>query len=163
MLALLVNPRYPSAESEIREMQAAAHAVGRNLIVLNASTEGEIDAAFAELVRRRVAGLIVTGDPFFVSRRDKLVALAARYVVPTIYVQREFALAGGLISYGTNLSDAYRQVGVYVSHILKGAKPGDLPVVRPTKFDFVINLKAAKVLGLTIPPSVLAIAGEVIE
>jgi putative tryptophan/tyrosine transport system substrate-binding protein len=163
MLALLVNPRYPSAESEIREMQAAAHAVGRNLIVLNASTEGEIDAAFAELVRRRVAGLIVTGDPFFVSRRDKLVALAARYVVPTIYVQREFALAGGLISYGTNLSDAYRQVGVYVSHILKGAKPGDLPVVRPTKFDFVINLKAAKVLGLTIPPSVLAIADEVIE
>jgi len=163
MLALLVNPRYPSAESEIRETQAVAHAVGRNLIVLNASTEAEIDAAFAELGRRRVGGLIVTGDPFFVSRRDELVALAARYVVPTIYVQREFALAGGLIGYGTNLTDAYRQVGLYVSRILKGAKPSDLPVVRPTKFDFVINLKAAKALGLTVPPALLARADEVIE
>jgi putative ABC transport system substrate-binding protein len=163
MLALLVNPRYPSAESEIREMRAAANAVGRNLIVLNASTESEMEAAFGELAQRRVGGLIVTGDPFFVSRRDKLVALAAQYEVPTIYVQREFALAGGLIGYGTNITDAYRQVGLYVSRILKGAKPSDLPVVRPTKFDFVVNLKAAKALGLTIPPGVLAIAEEAIE
>jgi putative ABC transport system substrate-binding protein len=163
MLALLVNPRYPSAGSEISETQAAAHSVGHNLIVLNASNESEMDGAFAKLVQQRVGGLIVTGDPFFVSRRDKLVALAAQYVVPTIYVQREFALAGGLIGYGTNLIDAYRQAGLYVSRILRGTKPGDLPIVRPTKFDLVINLKAAKALGLTIPPAVLAIADEVIE
>jgi putative tryptophan/tyrosine transport system substrate-binding protein len=160
MLALLVNPRYPSAGSEISETRAAAHSVGHDLIVLNASTESEMDGAFAKLVQQRVGGLIVTGDPFFVSRRDKLVALAAQYVVPAIYVQREF---GGLIGYGTNLTDAYRQAGLYVSRILRGAKPADLPVVRPTKFDLVINLKAAKALGLTIPPAVLAIADEVIE
>lgn len=162
-LAMIVNPRFPSAGSEISETQAAARAVGHKLIVLNATTEGEIDAAFADLVQRRIGGLIVTGDPFFVSRRDKVVALAARYVVPTIYVQREFVLAGGLIGYGTNITEAYRQAGLYVSRILKGAKPSDLPVVRPTRFDFVINLKTAKALGLTVPPSLLAIADEVIE
>jgi putative ABC transport system substrate-binding protein len=163
MMALLVNPNYPSADSEIREMRAAAHSVGRNLIVLNASTESEIDAAFAELVQQRVGGLIVTGDPLFVSRREKLVALAARHVLPAIYVQREFAVAGGLIGYGTSLIDAYRQAGIYAGRILKGAKPGDLPVVQPTKFDFVINLKTAKALGLDIPPKLLALASEVIE
>jgi len=163
MMALLVNPNYPSAGSEIRDTQAAAHSVGRNLIVLNASTESEIDAAFAELVQQRVGGLIVTGDPFFVSRREKLVALVARHVLPTIYVQREFALAGGLISYGTSLIDAFRQAGIYAARILKGAKPGDLPVVQPTRFDFVINLKTAKALGLDIPPKLLALASEVIE
>jgi putative ABC transport system substrate-binding protein len=163
MMALLVNPNYPSAGSEIRETQAAAHAVGRNLIVLNASTESEIDSAFAKLVQQRVGGLMVTGDPFFVSRRNKLVALAAQHGVPTIYVQREFAVAGGLISYGTNLADAYRQVGIYAGRILKGAKPGDLPVVQPTKFDFVINLKSARSLGLDVPPRLLTLADEVIE
>jgi len=112
MMALLVNPNYPSAESEIKEMRAAAHAVGRNLIVVNASTESEIDAAFAELVQQRVGGLIVTGDPFFVSWREKLVALAARHALPAIYVQREFAVAGGLIGYGSSLIDAYRQAGM---------------------------------------------------
>ena len=163
IVALLVNPQYPSAESEIREMQAAAHSIGRNLVVLNASTESEIDAAFVELAQQGVGGLIVTGDPFFVSRREKLVALAARHMLPTIYVQREFAVAGGLIGYGTNITDAYRQAGIYAGRILKGAKPADLPVVQPTKFDFVINLKTAKVLGLDISPKLLALASEVIE
>jgi len=158
MMALLVNPNYPSAESEIKEMRAAAHALGRNLIVVNASTESDIDAAFAELVQQRVGGLIVTGDPFFVSRREKLVALAARHALPAIYVQREFAVAGGLIGYGSSLIDAYRQAGIYAGRILEGAKPGDLPVVQPTKFDFVINLKTAKALGLDIPLKLLALA-----
>src|SRR6516164_4845260 len=162
-IALLVNPKYPSADSEISETQSAVHSVGCNLIVLNASTEGEIDAAFVELARQRPGGLIVTGDPFFVSRREKLVTSAAQHAVPAIYVQREFAVAGGLIGYGTNITDAYREAGIYTGRILKGAKPGDLPVVRPTKFDFVINLKTAKALGLDIPPTLLALASEVIE
>ena len=163
VISLLVNPKYPSAGSETRETQAAARAIGLNLIILNASTESEIDAAFATLVQQRVGALVVTGDPFFVSRRDKLVALAARHAVPTIYVQREFATAGGLIGYGTSITDAYRQGGTYIGRILKGAKPADLPVVRPTRFDLVINLKTAKVLRLPIPPTLLAIADEVIE
>ena len=163
VIGLLVNPKYPSAGSETRETQAAARAIGLSLIILNASTEREIDAAFATLVQQRIGALVVTGDPFFVSRRDKLVALAARHAVPTIYVQREFATAGGLIGYGTSITDAYRQAGTYIGRILKGAKPADLPVVRPTRFDLVINLKTAKVLRLPIPPTLLAIANEVIE
>ena len=160
---LLVNPRFPSAASETSEMQAAADTAGRDLIILNASTESQIDAAFATIVQQRIDALVVTGDPFFVSRRDKVVALAARYAVPTMYVQREFAAAGGLIAYGTNLTDAYRQAGIYVAQILKGAKPADLPVLQPTKFELLINLKAAAALGLTIPPALLAGADEVIE
>ena len=163
LMALLVNPKYPSAESETTETQAAARALGHNLVILNASTESEIDVAFARLMQQRVGALIVTGDPFFVSRRDKLIALAARHEVPTIYVQREFVTAGGLIGYGTSITDAYRQAGIYAGRILKGAKPDDLPVVRPTKFDLVINLKTAKALGLTVPDKLLAIADEVIE
>jgi putative ABC transport system substrate-binding protein len=163
MMAFLVNPQYPSAESEITEVRAAAQSLGQNLIVLNASTESEIDAAFAELAQQGVGGLIVTGDPFFVSQREKLVALAARHMLPTIYVQREFAVAGGLIGYGSNITDAYRQAGIYAGRILKGTRPADLPVVQPTKLDCVINLKAAKALGLDIPPKVFLLASEVIE
>ena len=162
-IGLLVNPNYPSAELEIGETEVAAHAVGRNLIILKASTASEIDAAFASLVQQRVGALVVTGDPLFVSQRDKVVTLAARHAVPTIYVQREFAVAGGLIGYGTNLTDAYRQVGIYAGRILKGEKVADLPVVQPTKFVLVINIKTAKALGLTVPDKLLAIADEVIE
>jgi putative ABC transport system substrate-binding protein len=163
MVAFLANPKFPSAESETREAQATARALGLNLIVLNASREHEIDVAFATLVEQHVGALIITGDPLFVSRRDKIVALAARYAVPTIYVQREFAVAGGLIGYGTNITDAYRQVGMYAGRILNGIKPSDLPVLQPTKFDLVINLKTAKALGLTVPDKLLALADEVIE
>src|SRR5262249_39852047 len=162
-MALLVNPNFPGAGLEIRETQTAAGAVGRNLIILNASTESEIDAAFATLVQQRIGALVVTGDPLFVSRRDKVVALAARHAVPTIYVQREFEVAGGLIGYGTSLTDAYRQAGIYAGRILKGAKVADLPVVQPTRFELVINLRTAKALGLNIPDKLLAIADEVIE
>ena len=128
--ALLVNPKYPSAGSETRETQAAARAIGLSLIILNASTESEIDAAFATLVQQRIGALVVTGDPFFVSRRDKLVALAARHAVPTIYVQREFATAGGLIGYGTSITDAYRQAGTYIGRIRGGASQRKLPARR---------------------------------
>ena len=163
VMGLLANPNSPSGGSETRDTQAAARALGRNLTILNASAESEIDAAFATLVQQRVDALVVTGDPFFVSRRDKIVALAARHAVPTIYTQREFAAAGGLIGYGTNITDAYRQAGVYTGRILKGAKPADLPVIQPTKYELVINLKTAKALGLEIPATVLALADEVIE
>jgi putative tryptophan/tyrosine transport system substrate-binding protein len=163
VIALLVNPKFPGAEPEIRETQEAAQALGRTLLVLHASAESEIDAAFATLVQQRIGALVITGDPLFVSRRDKIVGLAARHAVPTIYVQREFAVAGGLIGYGTSITDAYRQVGTYAGCILKGTKPADLPVLQPTKFDLIINLKTARALGLTVPPTLLAIADEVIE
>ena len=162
-IAFLANPKFPSAESETREAQATARTLGLNLIVLNASTEHEIDVAFATLVEQLVGALVITGDAFFVSRRDNIVALAARNAVPTIYVQREFAVAGGLIGYGTNITDAYRQAGMYAGRILKGTKPSDLPVLQPTKFDLVINLKTAKALGLAVPDKLLALADEVIE
>jgi ABC-type uncharacterized transport system substrate-binding protein len=162
-MALLVNPNFPGAGLEIRETQTAAGAVGRNLVILNASTESEIDAAFATLVQQGVGALAVTGDPLFVSRRDKVVTLAARHAVPTIYVQREFPVAGGLMSYGTSITDAYRQAGVYTGRILKGDKPADLPVQQLAKVELVINLKTAKALGLTFPITLLGRADEVIE
>jgi putative ABC transport system substrate-binding protein len=162
VIAMLVNPTSPYVGLETKDVQAAARGFGREIQILNASSPQEIDSAFATLAQQRAA-VLVSGDPFFDSRRDQLVALAARHSIPTIYQWREFATLGGLISYGTSITDAYRQSGVYTGRILKGAKPADLPVMQPTKFELVINLKTAKALGLDIPPTLQVAADEVIE
>jgi ABC-type uncharacterized transport system substrate-binding protein len=160
---MLVNPNDPWAESQIASTQAAAHEVGQDLVVHFASTEGDLDAAFAAFVQRQVAALLVVNSPFFVTRGTYLISLAARYALPTLYFRRELAVAGGLISYGSSTAELYGQMGIYTGRILKGEKPADLPVLQPTKFELVINLKTAKALGLIIPPDVLSIADEVIE
>jgi putative ABC transport system substrate-binding protein len=162
-IAMLVNPTSPYIEHETREVVAAARAMGREVPALNASTASEVEAAFGALVQRRAGGLLVSGDPFFDSQREQIVELAARNSVPAIYQWREFVDSGGLMSYGANLKDTYRQIGVYAARILKGAKPPDLPIEQPTKFEFAINLKAAKELGLIIPSGLLLRADEVIE
>jgi putative ABC transport system substrate-binding protein len=162
-IALLVNPNSPTAEPSIRGAEEAARAKGVQLAILNASTESQIDAAFAKLVGLQADGLIIAADPFFDTRRAQLVGPAARYKIPTIYFAREATVSGGLISYGSSLSDAYRQMGIYAGRILKGEKPADLPVQQPTKFELVVNLKAARELGLTVPPTLLASADELIE
>jgi putative tryptophan/tyrosine transport system substrate-binding protein len=163
VIALLVNPNSTGTERMIKDVQEAARAKGVQLQILKAGTESEIDAAFAALDQQRAGALLLGSDTFFASRRDQLVALASRHAVPAIYEWREFAAAGGLISYGTSLAGTYRQAGVYVRRVLAGAKPADLPVQQPTRFELVVNLKTAKALGLTIPPSILARADEVIE
>jgi putative ABC transport system substrate-binding protein len=163
VIALLVNPSNSNAERIIREVQEAARAKGVQLQILKASAVSEIDTAFASLAELHADALVVAADPFFNSRREQLVALAARHAVPAIYEWREFAAAGGLISYGTSLGAVYRQIGIYTGRILKGAKPADLPVQQPTTFELVVNLNTAKALGLTVPPSILARADEVIE
>jgi putative tryptophan/tyrosine transport system substrate-binding protein len=163
VIALLENPNIPATQRMMPSVQDAARAKGVELHILKASTESEIDAAFAALVQRQAGALVVSADPFFSGRRERIVALAARHAVPAIYEFREFATAGGLISYGASLRAVFRQVGIYTGRILKGAKPADLPVVQPTTFELVINLKTAKVLGVTIPPSILSRADEVIE
>jgi ABC-type uncharacterized transport system substrate-binding protein len=163
IIAVLLNPNNPDADLQWREVQAAATAIGRPLRRFNASRESDLDTAFAALVQQRADALLVGNDVFFTNRREQIVALAARHAVPTIYAFRQFAESGGLISYSTNLVEVYRQVGLYVGRILKGEKPADLPVVQPTKFELVINLKTAKTLGIKISDKLLALADEVIE
>jgi len=163
VIALLMNPDSPQTEPTIRDVQEAAHARGVQLPVLKASTESQIDSAFASLVQLKAGGLVVDADAFFIVRREQIVALAARHAVPAICAWREYATAGGLITYGTSLAAVYRQVGIYAGKILNGAKPADLPVPQPMTFELVVNLKTAKALGLTVPPLILARADEVIE
>jgi len=163
VIALLVNPNVPATERVTPAVQEAARPNGVQLLILKASTESEIDAAFAALVQRQAGALVSSSNPFFYYRREQIVALAARHAVPAIYEVREYATAGGLISYGPSFRAAFRQVGIYTGKILKGANPADLPVVQPTTFELVVNLKTAKALGLTIPPSILSRADEVIE
>jgi putative ABC transport system substrate-binding protein len=159
----LVNPTNPNSVVETNDMQTAARSLGMHLRIVNASTEREIEAAFANFAEQRVKALIVTADAFFSGRRDQLVSLAARHALPTMYWLREFATDGGLMSYGTSITDAFRAAGVYAGRVLKGERPADLPVVQSTKFELVINLKTAKALGMAIPSGVLAIADEVVE
>ena len=163
VLAVLSNPNNPNAEDHLDDIRSAARASGQQVDVFRASNEADIDAAFAELARRRVNALLVADDPLFGLRVEQIVALAARYAVPTSYYAREFALAGGLMSYGASFPDSYRRAGLYVGRILKGEKPADLPVMQPTKFDLVINLKTAKALGLDVPLFLQQRADEVIE
>jgi putative ABC transport system substrate-binding protein len=163
VIGLLVNPKNSQTERIIRDMHEAARVKGVTFHILKASSESEIDAAFATLVQLHAGALVVGNDPFFGSRRELLAVLASRHGVPAIYQWREFAEAGGLISYGPSLTASFRQLGVYAGKILKGAKPADLPVQQPTTFELVINLKTAKALGITVPPSILARADEVIE
>jgi len=162
-IALLVNPASPYTELQIKDAQNAAPARGLQLQVLRASSGGELETAFAMLVQQRAEALLIAFNPFFTNQRDQIVHLAARSGIPAVYPAREFATAGGLMSYGGSVTDAYRQAAVYTGKILKGAKPEELPVTQPTKFELMINLKTAKTLGLTIPPTLLATSDEVIE
>jgi putative ABC transport system substrate-binding protein len=162
-LGVLLHSDYPTAERQLSDVQTAVRAANLQIHVLRVSNDHEIDAAFETIAQQHIAALTVVGSTFFDTRREHLVALAARHAVPAMYQFREYAAAGGLMSYGIDLADVYRQVGIYTGRILKGAKPAELPVLQPTKFEFVINLKTAKALDLTSPPGLLAIADEVIE
>jgi putative tryptophan/tyrosine transport system substrate-binding protein len=162
-ITALVNPTNPNAESDAKDLLAAAQSIGMTLNVIHASNERDIDAFFAALVQRRASAFLTVADPLFASRRQQVVVLAAFHKIPAMYHVRDFTDAGGLMSYSANLAEAYRQAGVYTGRILKGEKPADLPVLQPTRFEFVLNLKTAKALGLTIQPGLLAIVDEVIE
>jgi putative ABC transport system substrate-binding protein len=160
---VLLDPNYAGFVRELPDLEAAGRAVGRKILEVKAENEGELDVAFAKIVEAGAGALLVSGGPFFTSQRRKLIALAARHAIPSIYDVREFVEAGGLISYSASITDAYRQAGIYAGRILEGAKPPELPVQQPTKFELVINLKTAKALGLEVPPTLLARADEVIE
>ena len=162
-IVVLVNPDNPNAQIDTKDLQEAARIAGRSISFVRASTETEINSVFAALGDQRVSALLVNTDPFFLAQRDQFVSLAAHKAVPTIYAQREFVTAGGLMSYGASLAEGYREVGVYAGRILKGERPADLPIIQPARFEMAINLKTAKALGLVIPAGVLAIADEVIE
>jgi putative ABC transport system substrate-binding protein len=162
-IGVLLNANFPAAERQLRDVQEAARAIGLQIHALRANIDREIEVAFATVASQRIAALAVAASPFFTTRRDKVVALAARHAVPTMYTAREYAVDGGLMSYGIDVPDVYRQIGLYAARILKGEKPADLPVMQPTKFELVINLKTAKALGLQIPDKLLALADEVIE
>jgi putative ABC transport system substrate-binding protein len=161
--AVLVNPNFPGAERKVGDIRDAARSVGQEIDVLNASTIPDIDSAFARVAQMRAEALLVMGDPLFFNRLSQLVVLAARHAIPALYFRREFAAAGGLMSYGSNADEVYHVVGVYAGRILKGEKPGDLPVQLPTKFELVINLSTARALGIDVPSTLLARADEVIE
>jgi putative tryptophan/tyrosine transport system substrate-binding protein len=163
VVGFLVNPNNPNAESDTSRARIAADTLGHSLVVVSARTDDEVDGAFAIFTQKRVNALLVSPDPLFVGRRDGIVALARRHALPAMYNSREYASAGGLLSYGPDQADAYRQAGLYVGRILKGESPADLPIVQPTKFELIINLKTAKALGIEIPPMLLARANEVIE
>ena len=162
-IGVLINPRFPGSEAYTADAQAAAVALRQKLIVAKAATDSDFDAAFATLIQQQVGALIVGVDPFFNSQRDRIVALAARHALPALYELRDFVTAGGLSSYGTSITDAYRQAGVYVGKILKGAKPADLPVMQSAKFELVLNLQTARTLGLNVPLNLQVAADEVIE
>jgi putative ABC transport system substrate-binding protein len=162
-VAVLANPEFKLASAEVRNLEDAAHTLGIKISLLNVRTESDIDTAFTTIVQQKANALIVEADPFLLGQRDQLVRLAARHNVPTMYFLREFVDAGGLLSYGPSIANAYRQGGVYTGRILRGAKPAELPVLQPTSFQLFINLKTAKALGLKIPPALLAVADEVIE
>jgi putative ABC transport system substrate-binding protein len=163
IIAYLMNPNSPIAELELSELRQAAHSLGRQILVLSVGSERELEAAFAGLAQQRSVALLVAGHSLFSGLRNRLVALAARQALPTMHYLREFTVAGGLMSYGASITDSYRQAGIYAGRILKGEKPADLPVMQPTKFELVINLRTAKTLGLEIPDKLLALADEVIE
>ena len=163
LFGFLVNPDVAYAQSQAKDAQDAARALGLQVLVLNAKTESDIDAAFETLAQQKAGGLVTISEPFLNSRRDQIIALAARHALPALYPVRDYVTAGGLVSYGTSIVGAYREVGVYVGRILKGEKPIDLPVVRPTKLELVINLKTAKTLSIDVTPRVLALADEVVE
>jgi ABC-type uncharacterized transport system substrate-binding protein len=162
-IAVLLNPTNANFQTQLRGVQDAARDLGQQVSILSANTEREIDVAFATVAQSGARALLVGSDPFFSSERDQVIALAARHAIPAIYEGREFATAGGLASYGTSLADAYRQAALYAGRILKGEKPADLPIVQPTKFEFVINLKTAKTLGLDVSPGLAASADEIVE
>ena len=162
-LGLLLNPDFPAAERQLKDMQEAARSIDVQLQIFTARSDLEIDAAFETVARQRISGLVIAADTLFVTHRDRLVTLATRHAVPAIYSLREFAVLGGLMSYGIDLKDLYRNVGLYAGRMLKGVRPADLPVMQPTKFEMVINVKTAKQLNLTVPATLLAQADEVIE